>query len=111
MEGHIRIKNKGAKGEGHVLVTIPLNPCSNWSLAQGLNCNLRGIDCPSGDMVVGDPMGKNMEVVGGYYSTISNTNYKGKESHLSDISSSYFYRRREVYWTTLSTGTKYFVVS
>lgn len=101
MEGHIRIKNKGAKGEYHVLVTISLHPGLDQSLAQGVNCNPRRIYWPSGDMVVGDPMGKNMEVVGGAYYTISIANYKGKKSHLSEVSSSYFYTRREVYWPTL----------
>ena len=60
MEGHIRIKNKGAKGEYRVLLTISLHLGSNRSLAQGVNCNPMGIDWSSGDMVVGDPMGKNM---------------------------------------------------
>ena len=74
---------------------------SNWSLAQGVNCNPRGIDWPSGDMVLGDPVEKNVEVVGGAYSTISISNYKSKKSHVSKVSSSYFYTRREVYWPTL----------
>ena len=95
MEGHIRIKNKGEKVEDHVLLTIYLHPSSNQSLAQGVNCNMRGIDWPSGDMVVGDPMGKNMEVTHGAF-TISIANDKGKKSHVSEVSSSYFYTRREV---------------
>ena len=73
---------------------------SNRSLALGVNCNPRGIDWPNGDMVVGDPMGKNMEVAGGAYSTITIANYKDKKSHLSEVSSSYFYTRREVDWPT-----------
>ena len=60
---------------------------------------------------MGDPMGKNMEVAGGAYSTIAIANYKGKKSHISEVSSSYFYTRREVDWPTSAKGTKYFVVS
>ena len=56
-------------------------------------------------------MGENMEVAGGAYSTIAIANYKGKKSHLSKVSSSYFYTRREVDWPTLTKGTKYFFVS
>ena len=96
MEGHLRIKNKGAKGEDHVLVTISLHPGSNRSLAQGVYCNPRGIYCRSGDMVVEDRMGKNMQVAGGVYSTIFISNYKGHKSHLSEVSSSYVYTIREV---------------
>ena len=46
MEGQVRIKNKGAKGEDHVIVTISLHPGSNQSFAEGLNFNPRGIDWP-----------------------------------------------------------------
>ena len=60
---------------------------------------------------MGDPMGKNMEVAGGAYSTISIANYKCKKYHLSKVSSSYFYTIREVDWTTSTKGTKYFVVT
>ena len=111
MGEHININNKGEKGEYHVLVTISLHLGLNRSLAQGVNCNPRGIDWPSGDMIMGDPMGENMEVVGGAYSTIAIANYKGNKYHLSEISSSYFYKRREVDWPTSAKGTKYFVVS
>ena len=111
MDWHIRIKNKGANVEYHVLITISLHLGSNLSLAQGINCNPRGIDWPSGDMVVGDPMGKNMEVASGDYYTIAIANYKGKKYHLYEVSSSYFYTRRKVYWPTLAKRTKYFVVS
>ena len=111
MEGHIRIKNKGAKGEDHVIVTISLYPCSNQSLAHVVNCNPRRINWPNGDIVVGDPMGKNREVASGAYSTIDIANYKGKKYHLSEVSSSYFYTRREVDWPTSTKGTKYFIVS
>ena len=102
------IKSKGEKGEDHVLVTISLNPGSNRSLAQGVNCNLRGIDWPSGDMVVGYPMWNNMKVDGGAYSTIAVENFEGKKCHIYEVSSSYFYTRREVDWATLAKGTKYF---
>ena len=111
MEGQIRIKNKGEKREYHVLVTISLHPGSNRSFVEGLNFNPRGIDWPNGDMVVGDPMGKNMEVACGDYSTISIANYKGKKSHLSEVSNSYFYTRREVDWPTSTKGKKNLVVS
>ena len=80
MERQIKVKNKGEKGEDHVLVTIFFHLGSNRSLAQGVNYNPRGIDWPSGDMVVGDPMGKSMEVASGAYYTIAIANYEGKIS-------------------------------
>ena len=67
---------------------------SNRSLALGVICNPKGIDWPNGDMVVGDPMGENMQVAGGDYSSIAISNYKGKKFHLSEVYSSYFYSRR-----------------
>ena len=72
---------------------------------------MRGIQWPSGHMVVGDPMGGNMEVAGGDYSTITITNYKGNKSHLSEVSSYYFNTIREVDWPISAKGTKYFLVS
>ena len=95
MEGHIRIKNKALKSEYHVLVTIYFHPSSHQSLAQWVNYNPRGIDWPIGYMVMGDSMGKNIEVTSGAF-TIYIENDKGKKSHVSEVSSSYFYTRREV---------------
>ena len=48
---------------------------------------MRHIDWISGYMFMRDPRGKKMEVVGGDYSTIAIENYKGKKSHIYEVSS------------------------